>query len=262
MLTTSSADGPPIQQWDVATGRQAGPALRAPADSIWFAYGPNSQLLSCAYSGNSVQLWNVSANREIGAALPLTVPARETENVAVSPDLQYVAEVSDSGAVYEQDIATGRAVGVPFKVSTSAFRMALGPGGNLLALANPSVVTLWDMADGQQEGASLPVPGGVGGMTFSPDGTTLATIGDDGTTRLWDVDLYRQAGLPLTLPQGVYAEAFSPDGKTMATIDDNGIGLWNLTSATITAIQEGESPGPVEPPATRPGSWAIVISRR
>jgi WD40 repeat protein len=237
ILVTSTTVGQGLQQqlqrWDVATGSRAGAPLRAPpgGGGFWTTYGLNGHLLTCACSGNSVRLWDMTTGHPVSAAARLIVALHGTEDEAISPDLQKIVQIANNGVAYEQDIATGRRTGARLTVHTFAYRTALSPGGRVLAIADHSgLVTLWNMATGQREGAPLPVPGGVSDMTFSPDGTTLATTGDDGSTRLWDVNLYRQTGRPLTLPNGVYAEAFSPDGKTMATIDDGGIGLWNLAS--------------------------------
>ncbi|MFJ9882276.1 NACHT and WD repeat domain-containing protein [[Kitasatospora] papulosa] len=57
----------------------------------------------------------------------------------------------------------------------------------------------------------------VNAVTWSPDGSRLATASDDGTVRIWDA---REAGNPVVLTRrhgdGVYAVAWSPDGKRLA----------------------------------------------
>ena len=233
-----------IQRWDVATGRQEGASLSVFTSYTWTTYAPGNKLLTCVYTGNTLQIWDVTAGRKL-ETLPLPVPGRDTI-VAVSPDLQMMAQMTDSGAVYEENIATGRTQKTPLDLHGFANMMALSPGGKLLATADPNgVITLWNMATGQQEGAPLTVPGGLYGMTFSPDGSALATDGHDGTIRLWNVDLYRQVGSPLTLPQGLSGEAFSPGGATIATWTPGGIGLWNLASHRISG--DLTAPGWSEP---------------
>jgi WD40 repeat protein len=70
--------------------------------------------------------------------------------------------------------------------------------------------------------------GGVWAIVYSPDGTTLATGGDDHLVRLWDP----VTGRELTRLKGheskVHAVAFSPDGQTLASGDFTGkILLWH-----------------------------------
>ena len=69
-------------------------------------------------------------------------------------------------------------------------------------------------------------------MTFSADGSTLASASEDGTLRLWDV----ATGEPLKTLTGhtqwVSSIAFSPDGQTLASGSADGtVLLWDLTFA-------------------------------
>ncbi|MGM3308750.1 eIF2A-related protein [Anabaena sp. WFMT] len=68
----------------------------------------------------------------------------------------------------------------------------------------------------------------VWGVSFSPDGKTIATASSDNTARLWNLkgELLRE----FKGHQGyVWGVSFSPDGKTIATASwDNTARLWNL----------------------------------
>jgi WD40 repeat protein len=105
--------------------------------------------------------------------------------------------------------------------------MALSPDGKLLASTGHDwggTVQLWDLEAGKR---SAILAGGEPGrriqvtnLAFSPDGTTLATLGgEDRRLRLWDVagaKLLRAFGEPPDF-YSMNSLAFSPDGRTLVT---------------------------------------------
>jgi WD40 repeat protein len=74
-------------------------------------------------------------------------------------------------------------------------------------------------------------PACVYAISYSPDGTMLASGGDDEVVRLWDVAAAKVLHEFTGHRSCVRSVAFSPDGRTLASATDNGaIRLWDLES--------------------------------
>ncbi|KAG2065509.1 WD40 repeat-like protein, partial [Suillus decipiens] len=128
-------------------------------------------------------------------------------------------------------------------------------------------VRLWEVATGKPVGKPLlghtrPVTS----VSFSPDGTRIATGSWDGTVRLWNVAMGKpvcEIGEPT---DGVHSVSFSPDGTRVAS------GLSNMTSMFALPGEDGWIRGPNRrllfwvPPASRNAFYnpqtALVIPRR
>src|SRR5262249_7625749 len=75
---------------------------------------------------------------------------------------------------------------------------------------------LWDLRFGEAIGV-LRSHGQIEAAAFSPDGQTLATIGDDGTILLWDAVTGHARGVLGTNENGSQTQlAFRPDGRALA----------------------------------------------
>ena len=74
---------------------------------------------------------------------------------------------------------------------------------------------------------------GTNSIAFSPNGTILAPVGNDGMGRLWST----ATGELLTTLDGqstsLRSLAFTPDGRTLAAtaMGDNDIRLWDVTAS-------------------------------
>jgi WD40 repeat protein len=83
---------------------------------------------------------------------------------------------------------------------------------------------------------------GVYHVTYSPDGTRLATASKDGTARLWDAGTCQEICTFQGHRGEVNAVCFSPDGRTLASVGDDGtIRLWDLTLTPAKVVDRPRS---------------------
>lgn len=80
-------------------------------------------------------------------------------------------------------------------------------------------------------------------LTFSPDGTRLATAGSAGEIRVWDVVASKPIFTCKGAAQAVFSIAYSPTGNLLATAggDDRTLYLWDADSGQCVKILRGHT---------------------
>lgn len=110
-------------------------------------FSPDNTLLAAAHWDGVVRVWSIDSG-----------------------------EVAQSFAWGEEPELTGARTGVDFS-----------PDGRVLAVAGHGAILVWDL-DGQMIAHTLPIPSrSLNSISFSPDGTKLASIGEDGLLQIWAV---------------------------------------------------------------------------
>jgi WD40 repeat protein len=186
-----------VRWWDLAAAKEKPKLPEQPGLARSTVFSPDGKVLAAGDSLGVVRFWNAATGKS--KAVLCRDGSESVEDVRFSPDGKLLASLTTGGAVTFWD-TTGRG-----KRGTFAWRyeqhgfgpgfgsLAWSPDGNALAAhaffsggpasAGLWEVFLWDRAAGKQgptlHGESRPV--------FSPDGRTLATVGQDGNIRLWSV---------------------------------------------------------------------------
>ena len=116
------------------------------------------------------------------------------------------------------------------KMGTGDKAVAFSPDGQRLAVSSGIGIYLYDVAT-LRELALLPTPGVVYSVSFSPDGTTLASGSSGGEVHLWDVATRAHTATLSGHRYWVTSVSFSTDGAILASGSSIGeVRLWDVAT--------------------------------
>jgi WD40 repeat protein/predicted Ser/Thr protein kinase len=232
-----------VHCWDLAAGREAGPALVHPSYSAepWVSFvqfSPDSRTIATA-GGQTALLWDAATHERNGA--PLSHPSVTLWGMAFFPDGR-LATCSEDGAARVWDLGTRRVVLGPFWHPRGAagdwvpkgrgyYTLAISPDGKTLVTAGSDGRAIrWDLGTGKTIGPPLQHDSCVLKAVFTRDGSKLLTSTRGGTLHAWDLRTGRGTDLP---PPGTETDglALAPDGRWFATGTGFGVvRLWDTAS--------------------------------
>jgi WD40 repeat protein len=174
---------------------------------------------------STVRWWDARTGSE-------TLRARHSAqvySVALSADGAQVFTGGDDPGLRVWNAATAAPITFVPAVGNQFFALAASAQG-LLVAGGPrlSVFAQHDIARTLRQFRDRAHHGWIACVAFSPDGSTIASGGDDGVLRVWDVESGAEIRTLPGHPGGVASVAFLDRGSTIAVADDRGVALHRL----------------------------------
>jgi WD40 repeat protein/serine/threonine protein kinase len=228
-----------VHIWDTATGEELA-VLRGHEEwGMSVAFDPTGARLASAAVDNMIRIWDAETAE---CLLVLKKHEGGVPSVVFSPDGKRLASASHDETVRIWDVSTGEELTVLRRPEGSTWpALAFSPDGLHLACASyDKTVRIWDTSSGE-ESSVLPHPDRVTAVTFSPNGTRLASaVTGDNSIRIWDASTGAELAVLRGHEHTILSLAYTPDGTRLASASmDRTARIWDASRGELLRVLRG-----------------------
>jgi WD40 repeat protein/DNA-binding CsgD family transcriptional regulator/GTPase SAR1 family protein len=261
----SSSDDRKVKLWNVNT-LQCVEVLQDHKGWIRsIAFSPDGSILASSSSDKTIKLWEVKTGK---CRHTLEEHSKTVQAVAFAPRVQAESQdIADTETMNSVDmlLASGDGNGIirlwnaetgaclktlnahdDHRIWSIAFSPQLDRSNRqiLASIGDDQTVKLWDVELGNCLRTLPKQIGQIHSIAFSPDGQTLASIGDQ-SVKLWNVETAECRQPPLEGHTGrIWSVAFNADGKILASgSEDQMVKLWDIDTGQCRQTFQGYTRG-------------------
>lgn len=224
-----------VQIWEASSGAPLRELVGHEGGRVVTAqYSQDGSRLLTASRDGTARVWNTATGEQDGAILPHP----EEPSTALFLDSDREVAIVSRGRAHFWNARTKQSTGhLLFQDDNSRiFDASVSPDGAVIATSSyaagngeENAVLLWDAKSRTKRAPELMHPTEVTSITFSPDGTRLATSCHDYSARIWDVATGRLVTAPMKHEEQIASMSFSPDGELLVTASqDKTARVWDV----------------------------------
>lgn len=247
----SAAKDQPVCLWDTTTA-ELQRTLEHPNGASIVAFSPNGRLLASADMDTTVYLWCA----ETGILLTKIEHTSRIQFLAFSPDSALLAITDTNKSIHLREAVTGSFLR---KIDGDFCAPLFSPSGDLLTSTGrrkghlfipTNGIKIWETKSGRLAKV-VADPGYLAGkVSFSPDGSTIASASGTGI-RLWDLAHNTRKPACSTHARSVHSVSLMPSAeRALSFAKCDSIMLWDMSTAELISTI----------PVAEQAEWGIALS--
>ncbi len=229
-----------VKLWDVATGTELRTLVGHKDKVTSVAFSPDGKTVISGSLDHVIRLWNVESGNSLQQ---LSGHAAGVNSVAYSPDGRTVLSASDDKTIKLWDALSGRLLktlsGQGY-VKTAVFSP---DSKKIISGGSDHAVKLWDAASGRELFKLYEYKYDVTSVSFSPDGRTVVSAGNDidSNIKLWDIVSREELHTLSGYADEIVSIRLADKGRLlMAGNFDNKLQVWNLGDGALRRTWESD----------------------